>query len=1646
MNWLKRNPIAIAIKRGGDAVSSLIEAVETLLGQRGDPLDRVLTLRDLYEAGMIELKSTLGQVRRWGGTPHSLIVNPGDAPLLAPEFLTVTSGFAMLMLEFDVPTTQRYAYTKIYRADTDLFPDEAGFLATSAAGIYVDDVGAGGITKYYWIRHVGTNAEQTALNSTNGTAGTTAVDPGWMLDLLEGQLSESQLVTDLNARIDLIDGPDDTPGTIPYQLAQEIAARETAITNEATIRQNAVDALAQSISLVTAGLEGSFDPGVIWYFDVTTESWSAAGGTATWNSGWVDVTSSGVDPQFISPSGMTVSGSVYQVIKARIKRLAGTGWDGTAFYQTSGHGFSASYCKTISMPAGFDTVGDTVVVEFDMSDLTAGGTDWASNTITQIRLDFGSTPDDVISVDWVGIGRNAPGASMAGLMTEQTARIAADQAISDYSQALYSQVNNATTGLPATRATLLSDYSTKAYTDSAVATASSTLSARLNTGGDVSNAIVAAQNTATAANTLASAAATASSVETLSTTVGGHTTTLQTQATSIGGLQAKYTVKIDNNGHVTGYGLASTENNGTPVGEFAIVADRFSISPPISGSTDPDASDGSPFFFLATPQTINGVSVPAGTYMKGAFIHDATITTAKIKDAAVDNAKIASVSAAKITAGSIAVGNYIQSSNYLSGATGWKIHGDGSLEMNSGTFRGALSAATGTFAGSLSAATGTFAGELSAATGSFSGTVTVGAGSSVDYSYVTGATRPADNATVGAPAGTYVGATLAETVASNAASGATAWGKFSGAGNTLPSGNVEFNFAGSASKGGNATNTDAVGTQSAATVQIATINFNARNDRTVTAITTPTIASDGTAVDHTISTDGAANISLEWSWAGTNTDIDGWIIYVRQSTSATAYTFGTTPAEEQVFYVTPEKRAFFLYGAAANQYYTFGVQAYRIVDPDINAAGVIKSTLVKPSASAENPYRPSATVAFAGDITGTVDGTAASTVVANAANGASAWSKFSGSGNTLPSGNVEFLYALGDTKGGNAVNTNSVGSQSATTVQNATINFNGRNDRNATAVTVPAVANTSGTIDHVSNTDGSVDVSFEWTWGGTESDIDGFIVYVHDNGTTTPSSRHVFSGSADASEQVFYLTPQRRAFILYGVAADHWYTLGVQAYRVVDPDVNAAGVLKSTIAQPLQSATETTQGAYRPSSNVAFLGLIGSTLAQTVESNASTALANAATAQTAANTANTALTNIASDNILSPSEKPAIKLEYDVLIAEQAGIDAQATSYSITTEKTAYDTAISELTTYLGTLSGWNTIPGTDVVIVGTTFRTKFQTVYTARQALLNKIAANAKVLADAAQSTASSKVTTFFTTSTPTALATGDLWYNDTTKLLKRWDGAAWVTVSNAFSDLNQMVNTPGYDNTNSALTTGTTITGGGITLSGGGAIKTAGKDSASDTTAGFFLGWDTSAYQFAIGNATQNMKWNGSTLSLNGGSFDVSTTGNVRGGQTDYNTGTGFFLGYSGGAHKFSIGNPAGNYLAWDGSSLTINGKINGQLIQSFNDYDFDQLLCPNGTWTDLQSRTITTTDGSTVTFNLLVYQTSGTTKFRFKRDSTVLFTIPKGGDGTLHFTGDHWIFLSWTDSPSSGSHTYSWQCQHNVPGNATVYERQMKLEEWR
>jgi hypothetical protein len=201
----------------------------------------------------------------------------------------------------------------------------------------------------------------------------------------------------------------------------------------------------------------------------------------------------------------------------------------------------------------------------------------------------------------------------------------------------------------------------------------------------------------------------------------------------IGQLYTQFTVKTDVAGLVSGYGLASSANNAAPTSAFGIQAGQFFVAPPAivqataptvnrykgmvwldtsvnpavrrfwsetAWSTTPQAL---PFVVQVVPETINGVTVDPGIYAENAFFARLVATRGQIGLLAVDDARIASLSAAKLTAGSIAVGQHIQSTSYIAGQQGWRISGSGSLEANTGTFRGQLAAAGGTFAGTVSA-------------------------------------------------------------------------------------------------------------------------------------------------------------------------------------------------------------------------------------------------------------------------------------------------------------------------------------------------------------------------------------------------------------------------------------------------------------------------------------------------------------------------------------------------------------------------------------------------------------------------------------------------------------------------------------------------------------------------------------------------------------------------------------------------------------------------------------------------------------------------------------------------------------------------------------------------------------------------------
>ena len=66
-------------------------------------------------------------------------------------------------------------------------------------------------------------------------------------------------------------------------------------------------------------------------------------------------------------------------------------------------------------------------------------------------------------------------------------------------------------------------------------------------------------------------------ITTAQSTADGNKATVQAHARSINGLEAQYTVKVDVNGKVAGYGLSTTPKNGTPESKFIVNVDRFGV-------------------------------------------------------------------------------------------------------------------------------------------------------------------------------------------------------------------------------------------------------------------------------------------------------------------------------------------------------------------------------------------------------------------------------------------------------------------------------------------------------------------------------------------------------------------------------------------------------------------------------------------------------------------------------------------------------------------------------------------------------------------------------------------------------------------------------------------------------------------------------------------------------------------------------------------------------------------------------------------------------------------------------------------------------------------------------------------------------------
>lgn len=269
---------------------------------------------------------------------------------------------------------------------------------------------------------------------------------------------------------------------------------------------------------------------------------------------------------------------------------------------------------------------------------------------------------------------------LSAIQDEATTRSTADSALATTITNLTSTVNTNNTD---TLAALSQEATTRANADTAISNTVNTLAATVTTNN--TNAFAAIQSEATTRATADSALA--SNITTLTSTVNNNTASIQTVQSTVNGIAAEYSVKLDVNGYVTGYGQY---NEGPGASGFIVLADKFAIVTPGINPVVPFVVTAEGVFIKeAFIESLNAGKIN-GQLVRGQ-LQDNIINGVKIENGAITADKIFanSVTADKILAGSVTADKISATAidgKVIKGATFITTEvGQDSVEVKSGT-------------------------------------------------------------------------------------------------------------------------------------------------------------------------------------------------------------------------------------------------------------------------------------------------------------------------------------------------------------------------------------------------------------------------------------------------------------------------------------------------------------------------------------------------------------------------------------------------------------------------------------------------------------------------------------------------------------------------------------------------------------------------------------------------------------------------------------------------------------------------------------------------------------------------------------------------------------------------------------------------
>jgi hypothetical protein len=193
---MKKSPIELA--KFTDAtlnrvLAAIKETIEVREGDRGDPKDRFVSVRDLQDSGVI-VYTGAGANFQANPLPIRLQINLSKPP--TPTGLVATGSFSNIFLTWDQYSYANHSHTEIFRSTTVNDRDVSVSIGTALGRQFVDAVEPL-TTYYYWIRFVSSAGREGDFNTgiNSGTTGASLKTVSELISDMNDELSSSSFAT-----------------------------------------------------------------------------------------------------------------------------------------------------------------------------------------------------------------------------------------------------------------------------------------------------------------------------------------------------------------------------------------------------------------------------------------------------------------------------------------------------------------------------------------------------------------------------------------------------------------------------------------------------------------------------------------------------------------------------------------------------------------------------------------------------------------------------------------------------------------------------------------------------------------------------------------------------------------------------------------------------------------------------------------------------------------------------------------------------------------------------------------------------------------------------------------------------------------------------------------------------------------------------------------------------------------------------------------------------------------------------------------------------------------------------------------------------------------------------------------------------------